>query len=265
MEHARDDQCIQYGERFAAYYDALIEGDYSYQRYAGYVENIFDKYGVQKGALVADLGCGTGTLCVELAFRGYEVIGVDRSPHMLSVARDKSIKSGVPDILFLEQEIDSIVLNTRAAAFVSTIDCVNYITDKKRLRRLFRNVGRFLRPGGLFIFDISSEFNLSTIIGNKFYYKIDDDVCYLWKNRYNKRSKISESDITFFLRERGDIWQRVDEIHRQRAYTPADIDEAARGSGMELAGMYSFLGFRRPDRSAKKINFIYTKNVDRCG
>jgi len=41
-------------------------------------------------ARIADLGCGTGTLSVLLADAGYAVDGVDFSPEMVSLARDKA-------------------------------------------------------------------------------------------------------------------------------------------------------------------------------
>src|SRR6202045_850411 len=38
---------------------------------------------------VLDLGCGTGTLCCDLAERGHRVTGVDPAAAMLAVARSK--------------------------------------------------------------------------------------------------------------------------------------------------------------------------------
>ena len=59
---------------------------------------IFKKFNI-KPSLVADLGCGTGTLTVLMHDAGYDMIGIDRSAEMLSVAKGKS-----DDILFLNQE-----------------------------------------------------------------------------------------------------------------------------------------------------------------
>jgi len=50
-------------------------------------------------AVVADLGCGTGSLSVLMAERGHSVVGVDVSPVMLSRARDKAARAGV-DVVF---------------------------------------------------------------------------------------------------------------------------------------------------------------------
>lgn len=48
------------------------------------------------GGLVADLGCGTGSLAVLLAEAGHRVVGVDFAARMLDQARAKAAVAGVP-------------------------------------------------------------------------------------------------------------------------------------------------------------------------
>ena len=69
----------------AAGYDALT-GDVPYGQFADWYETAFARKG---GAVqtVLDLGCGTGTLSLLLAQRGYEMICTDASAEMLSVFR----------------------------------------------------------------------------------------------------------------------------------------------------------------------------------
>jgi SAM-dependent methyltransferase len=53
-------------------------------------------------ALVADLGCGTGTLSLLLAESGYQVDGLDFSPRMIRLAERKAY--GVAGVRFLEAD-----------------------------------------------------------------------------------------------------------------------------------------------------------------
>ena len=248
-----------YGESLALAYDALMREDYSYARYTEYIEKVFAKYGVPPGASIADLGCGTGSMCVELAIRGYEVIGIDNSQHMLAEAREKAMDNGLPDILFLEQDISEFELFGTVDAFISTIDSINYITDKRRLRRLFKLVDNYLIPGGIFIFDVNTVYKLSKYIGNNFFYNISDNMCYLWINKYNGASGISEFDLTIFIPGRGGDWRRFDETHRQRAYSQNDIRAALSGTDLKIEGAYNFLCFERPSGNAKKTSYILKK------
>ena len=248
-----------YGRGLAPAYDSLMREDFSYERYADYIEKIFNKYGTPPESLIADLGCGTGSLCVELAAKGYDVIGIDNSSYMLAEAREKAINAGFADILFLEQDICAFELYGTVGALVSTIDSINYITDKRRLHRLFKLAGNYLSSGGLFIFDLNTEYKLSKDIGNNIFYEISDDLCYLWQNCYNGVGKTSVFDLTLFSKEQDGRWRRFDEIHKQRAYAIKDIEYALRGTGLEIIGVYGFLSFSRPLKKAKKISYILKK------
>ena len=248
-----------YGDGFALAYDALMREDYSYSRYADYINSVFEKYGNLPEPIIADLGCGTGSLCVELAARGFDVIGIDNSPQMLNEARQKASDKGFPEILYLEQELDEIELFGSVGAFVSTVDSLNYITDKRRLKRMFKLIDNYLAPGGLFIFDVNTEHKLAEVIGNKFFYEITDSICYLWRNSYNRSNKTSEFDLTLFMRGAGGQWQRSDEIHTQRAYSRKEFQEAARGTGLDIQGVYKFLSFRSPAGKDNKISYVIKK------
>ena len=58
---------ISYGN-FASIYDMLTD-DVEYSKRCDYLEKIFEKHLNKKPSLVADLGCGTGTVCSLMAKR----------------------------------------------------------------------------------------------------------------------------------------------------------------------------------------------------
>ena len=86
-------------EFLAGCYDELTY-DVGYSAWADYIEAHFRKRGLP-GKTVLDLACGTGSLTRELALRGYEMIGVDRSPEMLSEAAEKNRDAGEVPPIFL--------------------------------------------------------------------------------------------------------------------------------------------------------------------
>ncbi|VXB44498.1 Methyltransferase family protein [Citricoccus sp. K5] len=75
-------------------YDALAE---LYDRtFPGPWQRPLDRHSVDafadalpRGGTILDLGCGTGHVTVELAFRGFNTIGVDPSARMLEIARKR--------------------------------------------------------------------------------------------------------------------------------------------------------------------------------
>jgi ubiquinone/menaquinone biosynthesis C-methylase UbiE len=79
-------------KNFASVYDRLMT-DVSYQKRTQYLLKLFKKHG-KVPTLLLDLACGTGGFSNEFALKGIEVIGVDMSEEMLSVARENSQSSG---------------------------------------------------------------------------------------------------------------------------------------------------------------------------
>ncbi|HEX2172751.1 MAG TPA: class I SAM-dependent methyltransferase, partial [Dehalococcoidia bacterium] len=75
------------------------------------------------GRRVLDGGCGTGRVSIELARRGFEVVGVDLDPEMLATARQKApqIDWRLGDLaeIHLEQEFDTIVLAGNVMIFLT--------------------------------------------------------------------------------------------------------------------------------------------------
>ena len=87
----------------ASCYDELTT-DVGYPAWADYLEAHFRRKGLP-GRTVLDLACGTGSLTWELAARGYEMIGVDRSPEMLAEAAAKGREDVETPPIFLCQSI----------------------------------------------------------------------------------------------------------------------------------------------------------------
>ena len=73
---------VSYGP-LAERYD-LLTSDVPYDALCDYYETALKRCG-RAVRTVLDLGCGTGTLSLLLARRGYELIAADASPDMLSI------------------------------------------------------------------------------------------------------------------------------------------------------------------------------------
>ena len=108
-----------YGAGFAQHYDRLM-GDVDYEARADYLLAALGKEGISP-ELLLDLGCGTGSLSLSLARRGISVVGVDISPDMLMLARDKAARAGA-DILFLEQDMRRLDLFGTVSGAVCSMD-----------------------------------------------------------------------------------------------------------------------------------------------
>ena len=245
---------IIYGD-FAYYYDRLMS-DVDYAQWAEYIIKILDHHGC-KANLIADLGCGTGSFCLEMAGRGYEMIGIDSSVEMLSCAKQKAVSSGY-DILFLNQDITSFELYGTVDAATCLMDSLNYITYKRDLRRMLALVKNYLNPGGLFIFDINSPYKFEKILASNVFYETSEDVSYIWQNEYDKKSRICRFDLTFFVKE-GDYYRRFDEVHHERNYGIDELGQMLRNAGFSVSGVYEAFSLKKPGPKCDRIFFACRK------
>lgn len=241
---------------FAYLYDAL-QKDVPYKEFADYYEKIMEKFGNEKG-LCLDLGCGTGNMTEELAVRGFDMIGVDSSVDMLDVAREKAYEAE-KSILYLNQDMTEFELYGTVSTVVSTLDCVNYITDKDALLKVFKLVNNYLDPKGLFIFDINSAYKLKNILGDNTYVSDDEDIFYSWQNSFDENEKICRFDLTFF-EKCDDVYYRYDETHFERAYDTEEIEELLKKAGMEVVGVFDNLSFEAPNEKSERIFFVAREN-----
>src|SRR5690554_6114333 len=87
---------------FATVYDLFMD-NVPYDAWTDYLIELFKIYGVEKG-LVLELGCGTGSMTSRMAKKGYDMIGIDASEDMLSIARQAN-SDNEESILYLCQDI----------------------------------------------------------------------------------------------------------------------------------------------------------------
>ena len=243
---------------FAYIYDDLMK-DVNYPAWVDYIEEIFRKNSVSP-KLVLELGCGTGSVCIEMAKRGYNMIGGDLSEDMLNVALSKASKENV-DILFLHQDMRAFELYGTVDAIVCVMDSINYITDMEDLKKVFKLVNNYLNPGGIFIFDINTVYKLEKILGNNTFVVDEENVFYVWENAYNKDEGLCEFMLTFFVNDEGK-YTRIDEYHQQKAYTIEVIQEELEAAGLTLTNMYEALTFGKPIEKSKRIFFGCVRGKD---
>ena len=155
---------------FACVYDLLTE-NVEYSRRADYICSLLSENGIN-GGLLLDVACGTGSLCVELSKRGFDVTGIDISGEMLCEAQNKMYESG-ENILFLRQDMRSLDLYGTVDCAVCTLDSLNHLTSEEDLLRAFKSISLFLEDGGIFIFDMNTPYKHREILAdNSFVYEL---------------------------------------------------------------------------------------------
>lgn len=233
---------------FAFSYDALTE-DVRYAERAALFRDLLMRYGVKDGLLL-DLACGTGSMTVEMARFGYEMIGVDVSAGMLSVAQQKAAQAG-QSILFLCQPMQRLDLYGTVRGTICTLDSLNHLTDADDVRETIRRVSLFTEPGGVFVFDVNTPFKHREILGDNTFVRECDNVFCVWQNELLENDVVR---ITLDLFEReDDAYFRSTEQFCERAYETSWLRQVLENNGFEIMGLFDENILLSPQADSQRI------------
>ncbi|MGC8626064.1 MAG: class I SAM-dependent methyltransferase [Acidimicrobiales bacterium] len=102
------------------------------------------------GMTAVDLGCGTGSLALELARMGVQVIAVDISPVMIARLREKAARAGLDCISCVVGAVQGFDLPEASVDLVVSNYALHHLRNNEK-EVLVRSVARWLRPGGRFV------------------------------------------------------------------------------------------------------------------
>ena len=221
---------------FAYFYDNLTD-NVDYEKRCAYIRDLLAENGIGEGILL-DLACGTGTVSLLMSDMGYDVIGVDASEDMLSVAQEKKMESGA-DVIFLCQRMEELDLFGTINACVSTLDSINHVTDEETVKEIFRRVSLFMEDKGLFVFDVNTPYKHREILGdNTFVYDTDEVYC-VWQNSTDD-NLVTTVNLDIFEKDEDDeeTYYRYSEEFSERAYDLENIKKWLESVKFEVVAVY---------------------------
>ena len=235
-------------KNLAVSYDRLTN-DVDYEATVAFYNAILEREGLKPRTAV-DLACGTGSVTAILARQGLDILGVDLSEDMLTVAQQKVMDMECPP-RFICQPLQNLYLPRGVDLAVCALDSLDYITDPKDCARAIARVYKALNPGGIFIFDVNTPEKLRAMDGQVFLDE-DDDVYCVWRGEFDEETNICSYGMDLFQRQ-GNVWHRSFEEHREYAYSQEQLLQYLKQAGFTHIQVYADRKFAPPQPGEQRI------------
>ncbi|MBL8210823.1 MAG: methyltransferase domain-containing protein [Bryobacterales bacterium] len=178
---------------------------------------------ISPGSRILDVCCGTGLVARYLTERGFRVTGVDASAEMLAFARAE-----VPEGDFRNGDARCFVVPEEHAGAICTFDSLSYMLMEEDLGGVFGSVSRALRPGGIFLFDLSLEGAYRSEWGRECAI-VEEGEAHFVRGSYDPLQRMGTTHVTSFVRNGS--WNRVDTTFLARCHDPESVADCLRRSG----------------------------------
>lgn len=209
---------------------------------------------------VLDLACGAGAATLVFAAAGCRVVGIDRAPRMLAIARARARDRGL-SLELIEGDVRRLHAFAHPGLQPADFDLVtcfydslNYLLDDHDLVDLFCAVRALLRPGGRLVCDLNSPAEFAA--WDDSYQVIYDDDSLLVYNQlsYDQARWLGQGRIVWFRREY-DRWWRNEELHEERAWRVDEVCAALATAGLQLRTMRTADG-APADEESRRIVYL---------
>ena len=249
----------------ARVYDKL-NAEIDYRAWADFFEVCFDRFLPARPVLLLDLACGTGKMTLELARRGYDMIGADGSEEMLCEAMlasdlDEELEKRP---LFILQDMRVFELYGTVGAVSCCLDSLNYLTGNGDLDACFACVHNYLDPDGLFLFDMNTPYRFREVYGDRAYILEDEmedaqgnkkEIYCGWQNAYDPQTKLCQFFLSLFEQNADGSFSRADEVQTERCYELSEIKDALARAGFEFLGVWADFDFAAPEANTERWYF----------
>ncbi len=223
--------------------------DLDYEKIYKFIREVLGKKSLEP-ELILEMACGTGGLTEKLA-RDYKIHAFDLSDDMLSVCENK-IRS--KNLKLFKQNMVGFSAPASYDAIFSVGDSLNYVTDEKDFEAAIKSSYDHLKDGGIFIFDLNTEYKFKNIPP----VTVDEveDVLYLWENIYDEEEKLNTYGVNFFRNIKDNDYKRFYEEHLERAYDLSFVKNLLEKTGFKDIEVYDDYEFKELSDETSRYTFI---------
>ncbi len=169
-----------------------------------------------------DLGCGSGLLTQLLPAHAQTVVGVDLSPEMLAIARQRCRRFG-KRVSFLCADLTRPLKVGNVDLATASGDIVNHILKLEDLERVFRNVRAALGTGGVFVFDSLTEACFECDWDEKVYRMESPSGDLVMECSWDRKARTGTARMTSYERIRSALFRRSTTVLKEKYHSDREL------------------------------------------
>lgn len=219
------------------------------------IDRVLSMMRPEPGARVLDLACGTGRHSIELARRGFSVLGVDIAADLLEIAAGDAERQSVGNVDFREADLREMSFEPEFDLVLNLNDgAVGYFETEEENHRTFEVIAAALRSGGGNLMQLPNALYAETHLPQKTYIE-GEGMVELIDHRWDKRTRYLEGSTTPIVF--GGVVEKPEPIpFRQRLYSVDELTELYDSVGMKLANVFRGNGKPRPPKDTQFEVFV---------
>jgi SAM-dependent methyltransferase len=209
--------------------------------------------GIGCGASILDLCCGVGRHSLELARRGFQVTGVDRTGAYLETAGRKAAAEGL-ELELIQCDMRSFVQPESYDAAINLYTSFGYFEDIADDRRVAGNLFNSLRPGGGLVMEMMGKEVLARIYQRRDWQELPDGALFLQDRQVTEDWTWMQS--RYILIRDGESSEYA---VSHRIYDGAGLRELLLNAGFETVSLFGSLDGRPYDTDAPRLVAVARK------
>jgi len=210
------------------------------------VENVISLLKIDPGAYVLDLCCGPGRHSLELARRGFQVTGVDRTSKYIEEARQRAEAEGL-NVELLQEDMRRFCRPEAFDAALNLYTSFGYFENQEENRQVLKNIHSSLKKGGKLVIDMMGKEVLARIFRERDWYE-ENGIIFLEERKLSSGWSWIENRWIMIKGE-----ERKEFTLSHRLYSGAELSLLLSESGFNSVELFGDLSGMPYDNAAKRL------------